>query len=132
MFCVIKSLRPKGREDVIFFNSRLYCEGQNLEAQTNRTAPRAIKRDGRCYAFLTALMRAVCFVIIFSLGFCKLLLQLDIFSYNPQNLLGNCNLFTARVCASSLTWYFQVLVSHTLVSFYVSFMVSWHYVHAGT
>lgn len=40
------------------------------------------------------------------------------FSYIPQNLLGNHSKhpFTARVHASSFTWYFQLLSSHPLVS----------------
>lgn len=41
--------------------------------------------------FLHSLEEGCLFCVISSLGFCKLPLQLDIFSYTPQNLLGNCS-----------------------------------------
>lgn len=65
----------------------------------------------------------VCFVIISSLGFCKLLLQLGIFSFYFQDLLGSHQLSLVAPC--SLPEYMLVLLGTLFMSSGSCFW--WHF-----
>lgn len=134
VFFLIKGIRPKGSRR-LFFLSVGYGMKSKTWSTRNRIAPtewrEVAHEDGRCYSLFRALKQAVCFVVISSLGFCKLLLQLGIFSYF-QELLGNhswhpCSLPEYKLLGtlfmssgSCFCWHLRYLLVMSLFSCYCS------------